>query len=335
MIEGWAAAAVAGAAVIGGAASVIGAGEQASASENATNAQESMFNQQVANEKPFMTAGTQDVNELNYLMGTGPKTGAGINPSLGGYGSLNAPFNASDWKSLSPAYNFQLQQGAQGTLNSASSSQGGESGAALSGLQAYNQGAANTSFNNAFNMYQTQQSNTYGRLAGIANLGEAAASNQATGGSSYAQGIGQSLTNTGTAIGGGIAGAGSALGNGALLGALYQGQDTSLANNTQFQGANGLDASGLGPYANCDAGLKKHIIPYRFHEMSGLMVYEFNWNDESDDAPKTQGPIAQEVMELYPEAVSRNPATGYLRVNYSKIPGWDELETMDKEEFGA
>lgn len=202
------AAAVIGGAVIAGGASYLGASKQAQGSEAATNAQEQMFNEQVANERPFMEGGTQDLNELNYLMGTGPKTGAGINPSLGAYGSLNQPFNTSDWKSLSPAYNFQLQQGAQGTLNSGASGQGALSGAALSGLQAYNQGAANTSFNNAFNMYQTQQSNTYSRLAGIANLGEAAASNQATGGSNYAQGIGQSLTNTGTAIGGGIAGGG-------------------------------------------------------------------------------------------------------------------------------
>jgi Chaperone of endosialidase len=319
MIEGWAAAAVAGAAVIGGAASVIGAGEQASASENATNAQESMFNQQVANEKPFMTAGTQDVNELNYLMGTGPKTGTGINPALGGYGSLNAPFNVSDWKSLSPAYNFNLQQGAQGTLNSASSSQGGESGAALSGLQAYNQGAANNSFNNAFNMYQTQQSNTYGRLAGIANLGEAAASNQATGGSSYAQGIGQSLTNTGTAIGGGIAGAGNAVGNAALLGALYQGQP----GGSIPAGATTTGNSEMDYY--CDYGLKKNIEPYRFHGTAGLMEYTFNWKGEDDDAPKSYGPIAQEVEKLYPEAVSRGPK-GYLKINYSKLPGWDEIE---------
>ena len=97
-------------------------------------------------------------------------------------------------------------------------------------------------------MYQTQQSNTYSRLAGIANLGEAAASNQATGGSNYAQGIGQSLTNTGTAIGGGIAGAGSAIGNSALLGALYQGQNSNpdLSGLDQFSGANNLDVSGVG-----------------------------------------------------------------------------------------
>jgi len=316
---------IAAAAVIGGVASYAGSQVQAGASENATNAQEQMFNEEVANEKPFMTAGTQDVNELNYLMGTGPKTGTGINPALGGYGSLNAPFNVSDWKSLSPAYNFQLQQGAQGTLNSASPSQGGESGAALSGLQAYNQGTALGRFQNAFNMYQTQQSNTYGRLAGIANLGEAAASNQATGGSSYAQGIGQSLTNTGTAIGGGIAGAGNSISNAALLGALYQGQGSGVNTNGIGAPINFDNPSGGAIPGYCDYGLKKNVEPYRFHGTAGLMEYTFNWNGEDDDAPKSYGPIAQEVEDLYPEAVSRGPK-GFLMVDYSKIPDWDEIE---------
>lgn len=212
--------AIAGAAVIGGVANYEGSQSQASASRAATAAQEGMYNTQVGNETPFMQAGATDVGELNYLMGTGPKSGQGL---TGTYGSLNQPFTTANWKQLSPAYNFQLQQGAQGTLNNSASSQGALSGAALSGLQAYNQGAANSSFNNAFNMYQTQNQNVYSRLAGVANLGEAAASNQATGGSNYAQGIGQSITNTGTAIGGGIAGAGSSVANAGLLGALYQG----------------------------------------------------------------------------------------------------------------
>jgi hypothetical protein len=220
------AAAVIGAGALAAAGTMAGSSIQAGASQNATNAQEGMFNQELQNEQPFVGAGTQDVGELNYLMGTGPKSGAGLS---GTYGSLNAPFTTADWKSLSPAYNFQLQQGAQGTLNNSASTQGALSGAALSGLQANNQGMANSSFNNAFNMYQTQNSNVYSRLAGIANMGEAAASNQATGGSNYAQGIGQSITNTGTAIGGGIAGAGQSVGNAGLLGALYQGQSNPNA----------------------------------------------------------------------------------------------------------
>jgi hypothetical protein len=243
MIEAWVGAAVIGAsAVIGGVASYEGAQAQAGASKAATNAQESMFNQQVANEQPFMNAGTQDVNELNYLMGTGPKSGAGLS---GTYGSLNQPFTTANWKSLSPMYNFDLQQGAQGTLNNSASSQGALSGAALSGLQAYNQGTANNSFGQAFNQYQTQNQNVYSRLAGVAGIGEAAASNQATGGSQYAQGIGQSLTNTGTAIGGGIAGAGNAIGNAGLLGALYQGGGLGGSSGVPADSLYGTDSGGF------------------------------------------------------------------------------------------
>jgi hypothetical protein len=222
--------AIAGGLIAGG--SILGSQEQAGASENATNAQEGMFNTQLQNEQPFMQAGTSDVNELNYLMGVGPQGGANISSANGAYGSLNKPFTTADWKSLSPAYNMQLQQGAQGTLNQSASTQGALSGAALTDLQASNQGLANTSFNNAFNMYQTQNQNVYSRLAGIANMGEAAASNQATGGSSYAQGIGQSITNTGTAIGAGIAGAGQSAGNMGLLGALYAGGGGTAAGLT-------------------------------------------------------------------------------------------------------
>lgn len=228
--------AIGGAALIGGVATYEGAQTQASAARNAANTQEGMYQQQVANETPYMQGGYSDLNQLNYLMGTGPRTGQGINPNAGTYGSLNKPFTTADWKSLSPAYNMQLQQGAQGTTSQSAGTQGALSGAALSSLQANNQGLANTSFNNAFNMYQTQNQNVYSRLAGIANLGEAAASNQATGGSNYAQGIGQSLTNVGTAQGAGIAGAGNSVANAGLLGALYQGGG--------FGGASGAAAGG-------------------------------------------------------------------------------------------
>lgn len=213
------------AAAVGAVGSVVGAGEQASASENATNTQEQMFNQQNQNLAPYRTTGSQANTELGYLEGVGPKTGG--SSALGGYGSLNQPFNTSDWKSLSPSYGFQLQQGAQGTLNQSSSAQGAESGAALSSLQSYNQNFANSSFNNAFNMYQTQQGNIFNRLSGLAQTGEAASSNQASGGSNYANSISQSMTNTGTAIGAGIAGAGNSFSQAGLLGALYNGQQGS------------------------------------------------------------------------------------------------------------
>jgi hypothetical protein len=215
------------AAGIGAIGSVVAGGEQAGASEQATAAQQQMYQQQLANEAPYAQGGQGALAQLNYLEGNGNPTG--VTSNAGGYGSLNAPFTEQTFQQYSPAYQFQLQQGQQGVLNTDSSSQGALSGAALKDLTGYNQSYANTAFNNAFNQYQTQNQNVYGRLAGIANLGEAAASNQATGGSNYAQGIGQSITNTGSALGGGVVGAANSIGNAGLLGALYGGSSSSFS----------------------------------------------------------------------------------------------------------
>lgn len=146
-----------------------------------------------------------------------------------GFGSLITPFTTQNWQQLSPAYNFQRQQGIQGVLNTDASSQGSLSGAAAKDLIGYNQNLANTSFNNAFNMYQTQQGNIFSRLSGIANLGQSAASQTAQSGTALAGQAAQSAQNIGTAQAGGIVGASNAAG-GALSSAmpwLYQAQQNN------------------------------------------------------------------------------------------------------------
>lgn len=215
-----AAAVVGGVAAIGGAviessAAQSAAGMQARSAQNALQLQQSMYNTTLTNEQPFLQAGTGATSQLNFLLGTGTPGSAGTASSstAGGFGSLNSPFTADTFKSMSPAYQFQLQQGQQGTLNSETGS-GALSGAALKDLTSFNQGLANTSFNTAFNQYQEQQSNTYNRLMGVAQMGQGAASNQATGASNFASGIGQSATNIGTAEAGGAIGSANAIAGG-------------------------------------------------------------------------------------------------------------------------
>jgi hypothetical protein len=231
---GFAAAAVGSIAggLIGAGGAESAASQQAGAEESALGLQQSMFNTTLGNEAPFLQGGTQAQSQLNYLMGEGTpgQNGTAASSAAGGFGSLETPFNAQSFKSLSPAYGFQLQQGAQGTLNNDASAQGAESGAALKDLQSYNQNFANTSFNNAFNQYQTQQNNVFGRLNSLATLGQGAASNQATGASSFANSIGTSAAGIGAANAAGTVGAANALsgaaggiGNAALLGSIYSG----------------------------------------------------------------------------------------------------------------
>ena len=217
---------VAGASLVGG---LIGAGasetasrQQVAAEQAALAQQKSMFNTEQSNESPFIQAGGQAQGQLNYLMGIGgatnpdgtPKSNAG-----GAYGSLNTPFNMDTFKSLSPQYGFNLQQGGQGTLNQDSSAQGAESGAALKDLMSFNQNYANNSFNSAFGNYQTQQNNIFNRLNSIATLGANAGSNSSTGASTFAQGIGNTTSSIGASQAAGTVGAANALTGGLQSGA--------------------------------------------------------------------------------------------------------------------
>lgn len=160
--------------------------------------------------------------------------------SAGGFGSLLQPFNVNDWQQLSPAYNFQRQQGMQGTLNMDATGAGALSGAAQKDLMSFNQNLANTSFNNAFNMYQTQQGNIYDRLAGIAQLGQAAATNTGQQGTALAGQAAQSATNIGTALAGGQVGAANAysgaIGNLGALAYLNAGQGGAQQSSNAFGG---------------------------------------------------------------------------------------------------
>jgi hypothetical protein len=242
-IIGGAAVGLAGSAISGSAAQSA-AQTQAGAAENAQGISEAEFNTITAQQQPFMQAGYGALNALNQGLGIGT-----ANPSQQaqgvGFGSLTQPFTAQNFQQLSPAYQFQLQQGQQGVLNSDSPSAGALSGSALKDLTGYNQSMANTSFYNAFNQYQTQQGNIYSRLSNIANLGQNAAANTGQAGTALAGQAAQSATNVGTALAGGTVGAANAYSSGlsntanmGLLGALYgggasPGDSTAVTYNTQ------------------------------------------------------------------------------------------------------
>lgn len=218
MFEGWVAAAgaIAGAGAIGGSlisgsAAKSAANTQATAAGNAQQISENEFNTITGQEQPFMTAGTQALSTLDQGLGVGaPNSTAGGM----GYGSLTAPFTAQNFQQLSPAYQFQQQQGMQGVLNGDASGQGALSGATSKDLIGYNQNLANTSFNNAFNQYQTQNQNVYNRLSGIASLGQSAASNTGNQGTALAGQAAQSATNVGTAQAAGTIGQANAASSG-------------------------------------------------------------------------------------------------------------------------
>jgi hypothetical protein len=207
-----------------------------------------MFQQEQTNERPFIQGGQGAQTQLNQLLGTGPNNGSG------GYGSLNTPFTMDNFKQLSPQYNFDAQQGAQGVLNNSSSGQGALSGAALKDLSSYNMNNANNSFNSAFANYNTQQNNIFARLSNIATLGSSAGSNSTTGAGQFAGTIGNTMGAIGQSQASGIIGASNNLGGGltALAGSGAFGAPSSTVGYTPSNDASqsGTTAGWAGnPYA--------------------------------------------------------------------------------------
>lgn len=225
--------AIVGAAVVGGVASSVAsksaANTQANAQNNATNAQENMFNTIVGQEQPFMTAGVNATSGLSQLLGLTPGSFGGL-PN--GYLTQNnvTPFDASSVTN-SPGYQFAQKQGLSQVANAEAPNVGALSGPALKALTNFSSGTAaqyyNDYFNQAntvFNQNQTQQNNIFSRLSAIAGLGQNAASNTGTAGTSLGGGIAQSTAAAGASqaagtigVGNAISGAAGAAGNGFAL----------------------------------------------------------------------------------------------------------------------
>lgn len=217
----WVAAAVVGGSIVGGVISGAGAksaaNTQASADNNATSAQLSMFNTIQGQEQPFMNAGVTATNQLSSL--TAP----------GGYlnNQTSTPFSFDPSSvTSSPGYQFAQTQGLQQTQNAIAPNVGALSGPALQALTNYSTGNAEQYYNNYFNQaqsayntnfnaQQTQQNNIFSRLSGIAGLGQNAASNTGTAGTSLGTGAAQSTAAAGAASAAGTVGAANALGGAA------------------------------------------------------------------------------------------------------------------------
>ncbi len=233
------AAAVIGGAVIGAGASVYAGSEQAGAAKSATSAQQGMYNQTVGNEAPFQQAGAAATGKLSDLLGTSGNTGAS------GYGSLTQPFTAQDYlNNQDPGYQFQLQQGQQALQNSQAADGGVLSGAALKGLINYNQGVASTGYQNAWSRWNQQQTNTVQRLGSLAQLGQAAGSNQASGASTFAGGISNTITGAGNAEAAGAVGAANAATGAVNNGVGYYYLSQNTGNPYASQGLTGNNSTG-------------------------------------------------------------------------------------------
>jgi len=147
------------------------------------------------------------------------------------YGSLSKSFTLSDYQA-DPGYAFRLSEG-QKALDRAAAAKGGfNSGAAAKGLIDYNQNMASQEYGNAYNRYNTNQTNLYNRLAGLSGTGQTSANTLATAGQNYANAVGGNLNAAGNAAAAGSIAQGNAWATGLnnIASSLYQPSYSSSSN---------------------------------------------------------------------------------------------------------
>jgi hypothetical protein len=204
--------AIIGSAVVGAGASIAGASAQAGATKDASAQQMAMYQQTRNDLLPFQKFGQAGANQLQSQLP-----------------NLTAPITMDEATLRNtPGYQFNLQQGLKSVQNGAAARGLGVSGAAMKGAASYATGLADSTYQNQFNNANTNQTNAYNRLMGVAQLGENAAAQTGAYGTQTAQSIGNNTIQGGNATAAGYLGAANALTNGVNSYAQYNALQNGL-----------------------------------------------------------------------------------------------------------
>lgn len=198
--------------VISGGAAESAANTQANAANVAANIQKKEFDTTTANEAPYLSAGNNSLAALMQGLGLGTNT-PGSQAKGVGYGSLTAPFNPANLQNT-PGYQFQMSQGLQALLDSATATGGVGGGNTLKAITQYGQGLAGTTFQQQFADYTAQQQQQFGELQTLAGSGQNAAAQLGALGNQSASTIGNDITSGAAAKAAGTVGAAKAFSSG-------------------------------------------------------------------------------------------------------------------------
>jgi len=195
---------------------------QYQATQDAARQQREMFDILNEQQKPYREAGYGALNQINTML---PQ--------------FTKEFTSADLiKNLDPSYQFMLQQGL-GATGQAMNVGGGGSNVDLA-RQRFAQEYAKSGAQQAFNNYQSQQSNIYNRLSNLAGIGQAAQTQSNTLGSNTANALSQLGIGGASALGAGQVGAANAMA-GAYGGI---GNALTLSSLLTPQGGGGITAGG-------------------------------------------------------------------------------------------
>jgi hypothetical protein len=309
------AAATVGSAAIGANASKNAANAQVNAADKAAQLQADQFAQQRADQEPFRQAGLTTQNELLRQFGLGGDAASA------GYGNLMRNFGQQDFQA-DPGYGFRLSEGLKSVDRQAAARGGLISGGALKAAERYGQNLASDEYQNAFNRYNQNRQLNYNMLSGQQAVGQGATNAVGAAGQNYANTAGEAYMGAGNARASGYVGAANAIGQGVggLTNMYMQNQVLNrLAPSSGASSTYGLYSSpnttmtGDGTYLS-DRRFKRNI-EHIATRLDGLKVYLFEY---IFSPIKHIGFMAQEVRELYPDAVVERD-DGVLLVNYGKV----------------
>jgi hypothetical protein len=227
--------AIVGSAIIGGVSASKASKAQQQAAETASQAsrdttqasieaQERMFNRQVALQEPFRETGLAAQNRLADLLGISGRT------SEPGYGYGLQRFTMDNYQE-DPGYGFRLKRGLDAMERTAAARGGLLSGNQLRGAMEFGQDLASQEYGNAFNRYQTERANILNPLQSLGGVGQTATN---------------TLTNAAGNLGAGMAGAYGNLGSALSANAIGAGN----ARASGYMGATNALAGGVGQYLN-------------------------------------------------------------------------------------
>ncbi|MGH9666933.1 MAG: hypothetical protein ACRD9L_21120 [Bryobacteraceae bacterium] len=208
----------------------------------ATGVQQGVYDKNLGYVQPYQAGGAQAVTTLSSLLAPG--------------GDFNKTPTMADLQ-IDPGFDFRLQQGQQALERSAAARGSVLGGGALKSLTRYAQGTASDEYAKAFDRFQTDRTNRYTMLSGLAGFGQTANGQAIQAGENYADSVGgYDVTGAGLKSGN-FTGTAGAKANAALQGNEYIGttglQGTEAAGNAYMGAANG-QASGVVGSANAVAG---------------------------------------------------------------------------------
>lgn len=313
------------------------AGQQAQAQQQAAQLQYQMFEEQQANLKPYMDAGTAALPSLQGVPQANAKILADAQAAARGAIPLNV--SAQTIQNM-PGYQFNLDQGLKAVQNANAARGWGIGGEALKGAANFSTGLSNSYYQNYFNNqqgifndYNQLFSNAYNGINSIWNqqtylptLGENAAATSGYQANQAGANIGSNIAGAGQAQAAGTAAAGKAIGS-SLANAPTAGLSAYTAANALFgpSAYTGPSASSLLTNAGDPASLQtalnlgsdQYVSDPRVKDIEGeggnaldkinaLHVYSAKYKDEPRGSERPML-MAPDVQRQLPRAVTGTP----------------------------